>query len=124
MSKPMDDGGTCVAELRALMARFVAERSWEKFHDPKNLAASILIEAAELMEHFQWVSGEEADAVRQDPQAMQLIREEVADVLAYLLSLCNRLEIDLSSALAEKMEKNAAKYPADRFKGLYRRPQV
>lgn len=110
-----------MAELTALVARFVAERDWQQFHDPKNLSASIAIEAAELMEHFQWLRSDELSAVANDAKAVGEIREEVADILAYLLSFAARMKIDLSSALADKMAKNAVKYPAEQFRGKFKR---
>jgi NTP pyrophosphatase (non-canonical NTP hydrolase) len=116
----MKDNATTVAELMTLVNDFVAERHWEKFHDPKNLSCSIAIEAAELMEHFQWLRSEELERVRQNPEQMNEIREEAADIAAYLLSFCTRMGIDLSSALEEKMKKNATKYPAEEFRGRFR----
>lgn len=116
----MSDATTTVAELKKLVDDFVAERDWERFHDPKNLAASIAIEAAELMEHFQWLRSEELSAVREDPEAMQAIGEELADVAAFTLSFASTMGIDLSSALREKMKKNALKYPAEDFRGRFR----
>ena len=74
------------------------------------------------MEHFQWVRNEELDELRQNEQAMAEIRDELADVTAYVLALTNALGLDLSSALAEKMEKNAVKYPSEKFRGRYFRP--
>ncbi len=115
----MSDQTTTVAELRQIMADFVAEREWEQFHDPKNLAASIAIETAELMEHFQWRRSEELDAIKKDAALMGQIREELADVTAYLLSFANCMGIDLSQALRDKMVKNAQKYPAEEFKGRF-----
>lgn len=116
----MNDDVTTIRDLRELMAKFVKEREWEPFHDPKNLSASIAIEAAELMEHFQWLRNEQAHLVRNDAVQMVQIRDEVADVLAYLLSFVNQLGIDLSSALEEKMRKNAVKYPADAYRGRFK----
>ncbi|MEM7624330.1 MAG: nucleotide pyrophosphohydrolase [Planctomycetota bacterium] len=107
------DATTTLADVKALMEAFVAERDWERFHQPKNLASSIAIEAAELMELFQWDGVEPPEAVRQDAAQMQRIREELSDVFAYTLAMANRLGIDLSSALAAKMVMNRAKYPAD-----------
>ncbi|MCP4593267.1 MAG: nucleotide pyrophosphohydrolase [bacterium] len=115
----MTDHDTTVAELRKRMAAFVQERDWEQFHDPKNLAASIAIEAAELMEHFQWVPSERSGAVRDDPVALGEVAEELADVFAYALSFANALDIDVTGALFAKLEKNAAKYPADSYYGRY-----
>ena len=115
----MHDSTTTVAELIKLVNDFVAERAWEPFHDAKNLSASIAIEAAELMEHFQWLRSDQLDSVGDDAQAMAEVREELADITAYLLSFANKMGIDVSSALEEKMRKNAVKYPADRFRGRF-----
>lgn len=119
----MNDQHTTVAELRSLVARFVRERAWEQYHDPKNLSMAIAIEAAELMEHFQWLTREEAQAASDDVKRLSEVREELADVAAFLLSLCNALNVDLSSALEEKMRKNAAKYPAEACRGKYHKPR-
>jgi NTP pyrophosphatase (non-canonical NTP hydrolase) len=116
----MHDSSTTVAELKDLVERFVAERNWQPFHDPKNLSASIAIEAAELMEHFQWLRSEELPAVRNDAKAMAEIRDEVADIAAYVLSFAHTMGIDIASALEHKMEKNAEKYPAEKFRGRFR----
>ena len=72
------------------------------------------------MEHFQWLRTDELAAVREDTETMAAVREEIADILAYVLSFASQMDIDLSSALAEKMKKNAIKYPAENFKGRYR----
>ena len=117
----MTDQETTVGELREMIASFVAERDWEQFHDAKNLAASIAIETAELMEHFQWLRTDELDAVRRDPDQMTAIREELADITAFVLSFANAMDIDLSSALHDKMGKNAKKYPAEEFRGRFKR---
>ena len=105
----MNDAETPLAELRAHMANFVAERDWQRFHRPKNLASSIAIEAAELMEHFQWEDPDPADMSLEQREAAG---EELADVFAYVLSLANALELDLAATYAKKMVKNQAKYPA------------
>lgn len=114
------DRETTVRQLRELVAAFVAERDWRQFHAPKNLAMSLAIEAAELMEHFQWLS---VDASRtwghEDPQRLTAIGEELADVLCYALALANELELDISSVVYDKMQKNARKYPADEYRGRY-----
>ena len=116
----MNDSDTTMQQLIDLMAAFVAERNWEPFHDPKNLSASIAIEAAELMEHFQWLRTDELESVKHDTEAMAAIREELADILAYVVSFAGTMNIDLSSALADKMKKNAVKYPAAEYKGKFR----
>jgi NTP pyrophosphatase (non-canonical NTP hydrolase) len=115
----LSDSSITVAELRTRVRDFVAARDWTQFHSPKNLSMSLAIEAAELMEHFQWISTEESRLVREDPQRLAEVGEELADVLCYALALANALDLDLSAAVIAKMAKNEAKYPADRFRGRY-----
>jgi dCTP diphosphatase len=113
----MSDRQTTVAELRELVESFVAERDWHQFHAPKNLAMSLSIEAAELMEHFQWISPEESRQIAADPAQLSQVGEELADVLCYALAMANELKLDLSEAIRRKMAKNEQKYPADTFHG-------
>ena len=120
----MSDATTTLADLRDLVRRFVEERDWRQFHSPKNLSMSLAIEAAELMEHFQWIDIAESRTIKSDPQKLAAIREELADVMCYALALANELEIDLSAAVADKMVKNAAKYPAELSRGRYDPPQA
>ena len=101
-----------VAELTEFMARFVAQREWQRYHSPKNLSMSIAIEAAELMEIFQWSEKEDVAQLKSDPDRYLHVQEEVSDIFAYCLSLASVLEIDLESAYLAKMEKNAKRYPA------------
>jgi len=115
----VDDTQTTVAELIRLVDDFVAERQWEPFHDPKNLSMAMAIEAGELMEHFQWLRSDELGLVKEDERKMAQIREELADIAAYLLSFASTMGIDVSSALKHKMKKNALKYPADKFRGRF-----
>ncbi len=115
----MSDSQTSLAELRQAVADFVAQRDWQPFHTPKNLAMSLAIEAAELMEHFQWLTGEESHAVGADPTRCAAIGEELADVLCYALALANVLAIDVSTAVRDKLAKNALKYPAEQFRGRW-----
>lgn len=116
----MNDSTATVADLKRLVQDFVTERDWEPFHDAKNLSTAIAIEAAELMEHFQWLRSEELPAVLDDVAAMKEIRAELADITAFVLSFAMTMGIDLSSALAEKMKQNAIKYPIERFRGRFR----
>jgi NTP pyrophosphatase (non-canonical NTP hydrolase) len=116
------DASTTLAELRELVRRFVDERDWQQFHSPKNLSMSLAIEAAELMEHFQWIDINESRAIASDQQRLVAIRDEIADVLCYLLALANELNLDLSQAIRDKMVKNAAKYPLERSRGRYEPP--
>jgi dCTP diphosphatase len=116
----LNDNDTTIARLRAQVQGFIDERDWRQYHNAKNLSMSIAIEAAELMEHFQWVRTDELDEVREDPAAMQEIRDEVADILWYILSFANAMEFDLADALDSKMVKTRAKYPVERYKGRYK----
>jgi len=113
------DHDTTIEELKKLIRDFVAERCWEPFHDPKNLSASIAIEAAELMEHFQWLRSDELENAKRDESKMAEVAEEVADIAAYLLSFASTMGIDVSAALAAKMKKNATKYPKDEYRGRF-----
>ena len=101
--------------LRARITAFAAERDWDQFHNPKNLAMAVAAEAGELVEHFQWLTPEQSASL---PRAT---REEVAiecaDVLLFLLRLCDKLDIDLASAAEKKLVLNAGKYPADKSRG-------
>jgi dCTP diphosphatase len=116
----MSDQATTLAELRGAVQRFVDERDWRQFHTPKNLSMAIAIESAELMEHFQWLGSEESRGVRESPDSLAEVREELADIMCYALSFANALEIDIASAVRDKLVKNAHKYPADRFRGRFR----
>lgn len=113
----MADEKVTFSEIRKKIASFVRERDWEQFHNPKNLSMSIAIEAAELMEHFQWADSEKSAEICTDPEKRLLVEEEIADIVTYAFSMANSLNIDLSDALIRKMEKNACKYPADLVRG-------
>ena len=118
----MSDSDTTLAELKQVVGEFVAERDWGQFHSPKNLAMSIAIEAAELMEHFQWLDVAESRRLADQPERQQAVAEEIADVLSYTLALANALNLDLATALQQKMAKNRLKYPANEFQGRWQRP--
>ncbi|MBS0264046.1 MAG: nucleotide pyrophosphohydrolase [Planctomycetes bacterium] len=116
----MADETMTVAQLRQAMQQFVDERDWRQFHTPKNLAMSLAIEAAEVMEHFQWLDPTEASEYTLDPARREAVADEIADVCCYLLSLVNALNLDLTDAVLAKLVKNARKYPADQFRGRSR----
>jgi dCTP diphosphatase len=101
--------------LRDKLRKFVAERDWDQVHSPKNLAAALSVEASELLEHFQWLT--EAESRKLPPEKLAQVRDEMADVLVYLVRLADKLEVDLLAAVDVKMEKNALKYPADKVRG-------
>jgi len=115
----MSDETTTLADLRRVVAEFVAERDWEQFHTPKNLSMALAVEVAELMEHFQWVEPSQVSERLQSEEVRKAVTEEVADVCCYLLSLANALQIDLSTAVEQKMIRNRAKYPAERYRGRF-----
>jgi len=115
----MNDQTTTVAELAKLIADFVDERDWNQFHSPKNISMSMAIEAAELMEHFQWISMDESREMTEDLEQLDAIGEELADVMCYALALANQLGIDVSDTIDRKMQKNRIKYPVQDFQGRY-----
>ena len=114
-----DDEATSLADLKRIVAEFVAERDWQQFHSPKNLSMAMAIEVAELMEHFQWISMDESRSIPKASGKQRDIAEEISDVFCYLLALANEMQIDLSSSLQQKMVKNREKYPSDVFQGRY-----
>jgi dCTP diphosphatase len=119
----LTDADTTLSDVRDLVRRFVDKRDWRQFHSPKNLSMSLAIEAAELMEHFQWIDVAESRRIGEDPAKLAEVRDEIADVLCYLLALTNELDFDLSTAIRDKMVKNNAKYPAEHSRGHYAPPK-
>jgi len=109
--KRFSDSVTTIQELKDVVAKFAQERGWERYHTPKNLAGSVAIEAAELLERFQWLTPEESIDVKNDPVKKKAVAEEIADVASYLLNLCLKLDVDLAKEFVEKFQKNALKYP-------------
>ncbi len=104
-----------LAALRELLRAFVAERDWDQFHTPKNLATALNVEAAELLEPFQWLASGNAEDL--GAERLAAVRLEMADVLAYLILLADKLDVDLVEALTEKIAINALKYPAEVVRG-------
>ncbi|MFD7230285.1 nucleotide pyrophosphohydrolase [Streptomyces sp. NPDC059881] len=101
-----------VKALQRRLAEFAAARNWEPYHTPKNLAVALTVEAAELVEIFQWLTPEESARVMDDPRQAHRVADEVADVLAYLLQFCEVLGVDALTALAEKIDRNELRFPA------------
>lgn len=112
---PAESGGLTAEALQGRLARFAAAREWGQYHTPKNLAAALSVEASELLEIFQWLTPEQAAAVMDDPESAFRVRDEVADVLAYTLQLCEVLGIDALAALAAKIERNERRFPAGSY---------
>jgi dCTP diphosphatase len=101
--------------LRDKLRTFAEARDWDQFHSPKNLSMALMVEVAELMEHFQWLTEEQSGSL--DAAKKAVVAEELADILLYLVRLSDKLGVDLPEAALQKLEKNAAKYPADRVRG-------
>ncbi|MFD9631852.1 nucleotide pyrophosphohydrolase [Streptomyces violascens] len=100
-----------VPALQRRLAAFAAARDWQPYHTPKNLAAALSVEASELLEIFQWLTPEQSDRVMTDPDRAHRVTDEVADVLAYLLQLCEVLGIDALAALSAKIDRNELRFP-------------
>lgn len=118
----MADSNTTVGTLRAAVDAFVAARDWHQFHNGKDLAISISLEASELLEEFQWLNAGQVDAASQEPEARDRIRFELADILVYCLCLSNALDLDVSDAVLEKLEIAGQKYRQEDYQGKARRP--
>lgn len=110
-TKTTPDAQITVDTLREEVREFVKERDWEKYHSPKSLSMSIAIEAAEIMEHFQWYGTAESRALVEDEETRTLVAEEVADVIIYCLALANQAEFDISTAVRSKLESGRRRYP-------------
>jgi NTP pyrophosphatase (non-canonical NTP hydrolase) len=110
-------------ELLPALRKFVADRDWQQFHDPKNLAMLVASEAGELVAEYRWVRNDDADARSREPEARARIADEAADVGIALLMLCDRIGLDLAAAIEAKIAKNAARYPVDTARGRADRPK-
>ena len=115
----MSDNKTTIQGLKSLVQAFVDARDWQQFHSPKNLSMSLSIEAAELMELFQWLDLDEARDAMKTGAGRENAIDEIADVLIYALAFCNSNDIDVADAVTRKMGKNNQKYPVDKFKGHF-----
>jgi NTP pyrophosphatase (non-canonical NTP hydrolase) len=111
----MLDGTTTVESLKNRVGEFIARREWQKYHNPKDLAISLSLESAELLEIFQWKDRQEID--REMSELMGGVEEELADIAIYMLSFCIALDIDLSKIVTDKVKRNEEKYPADMYRG-------
>ncbi|MFD3550452.1 nucleotide pyrophosphohydrolase [Streptomyces sp. NPDC058655] len=109
MPEPHDDER--LYRLQRQLARFAAARNWGPYHTPKNLAVALSVEAAELVEIFQWLTPEQSAKVMEQPDTAHRVADEVADVLAYLLQFCEVLGVDVLDALAAKIERNELRFP-------------
>jgi dCTP diphosphatase len=106
-----------VTKITEKIVKFRDERDWMQFHDPKNMAVSIILEASELLEHFQWKTKEEVEKYVMQNNAE--IKDEIADIALYLFELADNLGISLVGAMEEKLKKNEMKYPVEKAKGRH-----
>lgn len=114
------DAEVTIGELRRAVHEFTDERDWYRYHTPKNLAMSIAIETAELMEHFQWLTVEESKALIQNDDARAEIADELADILIYAFSFSNSAGIDISDAILRKLDRNQTRFPVEAVRGELR----
>jgi NTP pyrophosphatase (non-canonical NTP hydrolase) len=108
-----------LSQLRDALRQFAAARDWDQFHSPKNLAAALSVEAAELLEIFQWLTEEESRNL--PPAELAKVRDEMADVLNYLVRLADKLDVNLLEAARDKVKRNAEKYPVEKSRGHARK---
>lgn len=113
----LNDIETSIKNLREVVLDFVRERDWEKYHNPKDIAEGICIEAAELLQLFQWIKPEESSHFRSNSAKVRKIKEELADVFVYCLTMANSLDIDVTSAVVRKIRQNEKKYPVSLYWG-------
>lgn len=107
--------------LRQRLALFAKVRDWDQFHNPKNLSMALIGEAAELVEHFQWLSAEQSEQL--SAKKLDEVRLELADILIYLIRIADRMDIDLIRAVQDKIEINEQRYPQDKVKGSAKRAE-
>lgn len=101
--------------LKIRLRDFSVAREWDQFHSPKNLSMALIVEAAELVEHFQWLTEEQSRSL--EPQQLDKVQEELADIQIYLIRIADKLNIDLLGAASKKIEANAKKYPSEKVRG-------
>lgn len=117
MPKKMTDNNTNIRNLKIRVESFIEKRDWQQYHTPRNIAESICIEAAELLQIFQWTSDDASSASVGTPEKVRRISDELADVVIYCLSMANTMKIDVANAVSTKLESNEKKYPVGLWKG-------
>lgn len=111
------DEKTTLGDLRRAVAEFVTARDWDRFHTPKRFSVAVAIEAAELMEQFQWLDDDDVAALIEDRRLLAAVTDELADVLIYGLSLANALDVCVSAAVVDKLERNERRFPVETCRG-------
>ena len=102
-------------QIKTRLRKFASERDWDQFHSPKNLAMALIVEAAELVEHFQWLTEEQSQTL--SPEKLTEVEQEIADIQIYLIRLADKLGVDMEKAVNAKIKLNEKKYPADKVRG-------
>jgi NTP pyrophosphatase (non-canonical NTP hydrolase) len=120
-TQQFSDAHTTVGQLKRLVEEFVDERDWGKYHNAKDVAIAINVEAGELLELFEWVREKDTPFVLQEPAKRQHLGEELADIIMLCLNLASVSDFDVSSLVEQKMQKNREKYPVEQVKGNYRK---
>ncbi|MEM0117641.1 MAG: nucleotide pyrophosphohydrolase [Conexivisphaerales archaeon] len=114
-----EDSKFTIGNLKTLVKEFISQRKWERYHNPKDLAESISVESAELLEIFQWKSQEQSWSLAMSEKGRTRVKEELADVLIYCISLANVLGLDINTIVREKIKKNSDKYPTNGSENLF-----
>ena len=117
MSADLNDSTATVADLKSRVRRFVTDRDWDQYHFPKDLAVGLSIEAAEVLEHFRFRSNREIAALLDDERFLEKVGHELADVLYFVLLMCNNMGLDASRLLEEKLAISSERYPVDKARG-------
>jgi NTP pyrophosphatase (non-canonical NTP hydrolase) len=110
-----------IEDIQKQLSDFADERDWDQFHNPKNLAMALSVEASELVEIFQWLTPEQAEVIMNSSES-EHVKEEMADVMIYLIRMADKLNVDLEKSVAEKIVKNSEKYPVEGSKGSAEKP--
>lgn len=111
-----NDNNTRIVELKDVVLKFIKERNWERYHRPKDIAISIAIEVSELLELFQWKTDDEIDKLLRNQKFKDSLKDEVADIMIYLLSLTINTNVDIAEAVFDKMKRNEERFPIEQFK--------
>ncbi len=109
-------------KLKEKVGRFVRERDWEKYHNPKDLAVAISVEAGELLELFEWMKESDLEKIKENSRLIESIEGELADILNFCISMANALDLDLGRIVLNKLKEAEKKYPKDKFRGVWNRP--
>ena len=111
------DNSANIQEIKEKIKAFIKERDWEQYHHPKELAISLSLEAAELLELFQWKEKQDLEDLKKDKELMIKLKEELADIMIYAIDIANYTDIDISESIIKKLKKNSEKYPIEKAKG-------